>query len=471
MSELPLHTLEDALEALLEEVKPLACVEVLPLGSALGRILAVDQFATHDVPPWDNSAMDGYALRAADAGQARPLRARCLAGDPPGVLPEGGVARIFTGAPIPAGADAVLAQEAVQGATGPPVAAGEWLRLPHDIEVGQHIRPRGQDCRRGELLLENGRRLRPQDLGLMAGQGIGRLPVFHRLRVALLSTGSELFEAGRGPLPAGAIYNSNRPMLAALLEMLGCEVIDLGIVRDQREATCARLEQAAGAADMILCSGGVSVGEADCVRAAVDRLGALTLWRVAIKPGKPFAFGRVRETPFIGLPGNPTSAFVTFVLLARPWIAAAQGRREGASPGYPARADFEIRRAGARGGAETSAPPLAERGSAKTSANSALPLAERGSAKTSASSALPPAERGSAEPAQRGSAKPAERAEYLRVRLRSEGEALWATPYANQSSGVLRSLSCSDALARVTAGASVAKGDVVRVYPLDELLY
>ena len=450
MSALPLHTLEDALKALLEEVEPLACVEVLPLGSALGRILAVDQFATHDVPPWDNSAMDGYALRAADAGQARPLRARCLAGDPPGVLPEGGVARIFTGAPIPAGADAVLAQEAVQGATGPPVAAGEWLRIPRDIEVGQHIRPRGQDCRRGELLLENGRRLRPQDLGLMAGQGIGRLPVFHRLRVALLSTGSELFEAGREPLPAGAIYNSNRPMLAALLEMLGCEVIDLGIVRDQREATCARLQQAAGAADMILCSGGVSVGEADCVRAAVDRLGTLTLWRVAIKPGKPFAFGRVRETPFIGLPGNPTSAFVTFVLLARPWIAAAQGRREGASLGYPARADFEIRRAGPRGAAE-----LAERGAAKTSANSALPLAERGSA----------------EPAQRGSAKPAERAEYLRVRLRSEGEALWATPYANQSSGVLRSLSCSDALARVTAGASVAKGDVVRVYPLDELLY
>ena len=426
MSELPLHTLEDALEALLAAVEPLASVEVLPLGSALGRILAVDQFATRDVPPWDNSAMDGYALRAADAGGARPLRARFLAGDPPGVLPEGCVARIFTGAPIPAGADAVLAQEAVfselspsvQGATGGAVAAGDWLRLPHDIEVGQHIRPRGQDCRRGELLLQNGRRLRPQDLGLMAGQGIGRLPVFHRLRVALLSTGSELFEAGREPLPAGAIYNSNRPMLAALLEMLGCEVIDLGIVRDQREATCARLEQAAGAADMILCSGGVSVGEADCVRAAVDSLGALTLWRVAIKPGKPFAFGRVRETPFIGLPGNPTSAFVTFVLLARPWIAAAQGRREAASPGYPARADFEIRRAGAR-----------------------------------------------------GSAEPVQRAEYLRVRLRPEGEALWATPYANQSSGVLRSLSSSDALARVTAGASVAKGDVVRVYPLDGLLY
>ena len=458
MSELPLHTLEDALQALLEQVEPLACVEVLPLGSALGRILAVDQFATCDVPPWDNSAMDGYALRAADAGQARPLRARCLAGDPPGVLPEGGVARIFTGAPIPAGADAVLAQEAVQGATGEPVAAGEWLRIPHDIEVGQHIRPRGQDCRRGELLLENGRRLRPQDLGLMAGQGIARLPVFHRLRVALLSTGSELFEAGREPLPAGAIYNSNRPMLAALLEMLGCEVIDLGIVRDQREATCARLEQAAGAADMILCSGGVSVGEADCVRAAVDRLGALTLWRVAIKPGKPFAFGRVRETPFIGLPGNPTSAFVTFVLLARPWIAAAQGRREGASPAYLARADFEIRRADARGSAETSASSV-ERGPAETSANSVFGELSRA------------VERGSAEPVERGSAEPVERAEYLRVRLRCEGEALWATPYANQSSGVLRSLSCSDALARVTAGASVAQGDVLRVYPLDGLLY
>lgn len=399
-------SLEDALEALLKEVEALTAVEVLPLGSALGRILARDQFALRDVPPWDNSAMDGYALRAADAGCSRPLRARFLAGDPPGVLSEGGVARIFTGAPIPAGADAVLVQEAIQET----VAVGEWVQLPPHIEVGQHIRRRGQDCRRGELLLENGRRLRPQDLGLMAGQGIGSLPVFHRLRVALLSTGSELVEAGREPLPAGAIYNSNRPMLAALLQMLGCEVIDLGIVRDEPRAICATLERAAAAADAILCSGGVSVGDADAVRAAVSRLGALTLWRVAIKPGKPFAFGRVRETPFIGLPGNPASAFVTFVLLARPWLAAAQGRRERASPGYPARADFETR------------PALA-------------------------------------------------RTEYLRVRLRPEGEALWATPYANQSSGVLRSLSSSAALARVAAGVRVAKGDILRVYPLDELLY
>ena len=406
MSRAPLPTLEDALATLLPELEALAPVEVLPLGSALGRVLGRDQFAVLDVPPWDNSAMDGYALRAADAGRSLPLRARFLAGDPPGVLPEGAVARIFTGAPIPAGADAVLVQEAI----AEPVAADEWLRLPHGIEVGQHIRPRGQDCRRGERLLEHGRRLRPQDLGLMAGQGIGQLPVFHPLRVALLSTGSELVEAGRGPLPAGAIYNSNRPMLAALLEMLGCEVIDLGIVRDEREATRATLEQAAGAADMILCCGGVSVGDADFVRAAVQSLGSLTLWRVAIKPGKPFAFGRVRETPFIGLPGNPASAFVTFVLLARPLIAVAQGRRERPSPAYPARADFAIHRAGAR-------------------------------------------------------------TEYLRVGLRSEGDALWATPYSNQSSGVLRSLAASDALARVTAGSRVAKGDIVGVYPLDRLLY
>lgn len=398
-------SLDDALETLLKGACALPAVEVLPLGSALGRVLARDQCALRDVPPWDNSAMDGYALRAADAGRARPLRARVLAGDSPGVLPEGGVARVFTGAPIPAGADAVLVQEAIQDT----VAADEWIQLPPRIEVGQHIRRRGQDCRRGELLLENGRRLRPQDLGLMAGQGIASLPVFHRLRVALLSTGSELVEAGQ-PLPAGAIYNSNRPMLAALLEMLGCEVIDLGIVRDEPKATCATLERAAAAADAILCSGGVSVGDADHVRAAVSRLGGLTLWRVAIKPGKPFAFGRVRETPFIGLPGNPASAFVTFVLLARPWLAAAQGRRQRANPGYPARADFEVRPARAR-------------------------------------------------------------TEYLRVRLRPEGEALWATPYANQSSGVLRSLSSSAALARVAAGASVAKGDVLRVYPLDELLY
>jgi molybdopterin molybdotransferase len=403
----PLIPLAEARERLLARARPSlqnpAFDEPLSLAVAQGRVLATDQRATLDVPPADNSAMDGYAVRAADAGRTLPVSQRIAAGDVARPLEAASVARIFTGAPVPDGADAIVMQEDV-------CLVENEVQLPAQIATGQHIRSRGQDCARGELLLERGRRLRPQDLGLLASQGIDRLAVRPRLRVALLSTGNELREPGSGPLPPGAIFNSNRPMLAGLLTALGCDVIDRGIVEDTREATLAAMRAAADDADVILSSGGVSVGEADHVREAVIALGEIDLWRIAIKPGKPFAFGRVGDTPFLGLPGNPSSAFVTFVLLARPFLCALQGRQEPGPGMIPARADFEQLTAGSR-------------------------------------------------------------EEYLRVNTQRIDGQLWATPYGNQSSGVLRSISASDALALVPLGSTIAHGEQIDILLLDSLLY
>jgi molybdopterin molybdotransferase len=397
-----LLTLSDALDALLAGAHATDAFESLSLAQARGRVLAMDQHAQIDVPPLDNSAMDGFALRAQDAQGCLPVSQRIAAGDLGVSLAPGSVARIFTGAPLPPGADAVVMQEDARLSDG-------LVHLPPEIVAGQHVRRRGQDCRAGELLLERGRLLRPQDLGLLASQGIADVPVFASLRVALMSTGNELHEPGSGDLPPGAIYNSNRPMLAGLLMALGCEVLDLGIVPDNASATRSALEQAAAEADLIVSSGGVSVGEADFVRESVEALGEITLWRIAIKPGKPFAHGRVGSTPFVGLPGNPSSAFVTFLLLARPLICVLQGRSNSAPRSLPAQADFTVGTAGSR-------------------------------------------------------------REFLRVSTRREGGALIATPYANQSSGVLRSVSASDALAIVPEGVTLTHGDTVDILLLDDLL-
>ncbi len=320
----PLRPFEDMRAALLAAATPLSAVEEVPTAEALGRVLAVDQLSGLDVPPLDNSSMDGYAVRCADiAAPGTRLRVaqRIPAGSVGHSLEPGTAARIFTGAPVPHGADAVVMQELC-------ALDGDGVLIDHQPRPGEWIRRAGEDIARGSVVLTAGQRLGPQMLGLAASVGCAVLPVFRRLRVALFSTGDELVMPGE-PLPPGAIYNSNRYVLRGLLEALGCQVSDLGIVPDSLAATRAALREAAAGNDLILTSGGVSVGEEDHVKPAVEAEGRLDLWLVAMKPGKPVAFGRV-DSPaggadFIGLPGNPVSSFVTFLMLVRPFILRRMG--------------------------------------------------------------------------------------------------------------------------------------------------
>ena len=312
---------------------------------ALGRVLAEDVLALVDVPPADNSAMDGYALRAGDVAQAGtvlPVSQRIPAGVVGEPLTPGTAARIFTGAQVPPGADAVVMQEqceALQGA----------VRINTVPQAGQAIRRRGEDVQRGAVVLVAGARLTPQALGLAASVGAGRLTVLRRPRVALLSSGDELAMPGETPphaLKPGAIYNSNRFTLRGLLQAAGCEVTDLGIVPDQLPATRDALRRAAEGHDLIVSTGGVSVGEEDHLKPAVQAEGSLDLWQMAMKPGKPLAFGRVRrasggEALFLGLPGNPVSSFVTFVLAGRAVLNALQGRDVALPPALQVRAEFD----------------------------------------------------------------------------------------------------------------------------------
>jgi molybdopterin molybdotransferase len=314
---------EEALDHLLAAAAPVAESRAVPLAAAVGRVLAVAQHATLNVPPLDNSAMDGYALRCADVpqeGTALPVAQRIPAGCVGAPLAAGTAARIFTGAPVPAGAEAVVMQELCAVGPGGTVVVNQLPR------PGQNIRRAGEDIAAGAEILAAGTRLGPAALGLAASVGLATLPVFRRLRVALLSTGDELAEPGEA-LRAGQIYNSNRYFLRPLLEGLGCEVSDLGRVPDTLEDTRAALRAAAADNDLILSTGGVSVGEEDHVKAAIESEGALDLWKIAIKPGKPLAFGKVgsRGTAFIGLPGNPVAGFVTFLMLVRPFIEKRMG--------------------------------------------------------------------------------------------------------------------------------------------------
>lgn len=398
----PLMPVADALAAILQHASAPPATGSRPLLDALGAVLAGDITAGIDVPAEDNSAMDGYALRAADAGRPLPVSQRIPAGTAPKPLAPGSAARIFTGAPVPEGADVVVMQEDCSEVDG-------LLHIESEVQAGDNIRPRGQDLTRGSTVLRAGRILRPQDLGLLASIGVATVEVYTPLKVAMVSTGDELVEPGEGEaLRTGQLYNSNRYMLAALLRRLGMEVVDGGILPDDGPATGAAFERLAGEADCIISSGGVSVGEEDHVKAQVERLGELTLWRLAIKPGKPLAFGHVCGTPFIGLPGNPTSSFVTFCLVARPFLLKAQGAIELEPKVFPARAGFEVKRAGTR-------------------------------------------------------------QEYLRVSLEREGDVLVARRFSNQSSGVLSSVCYSDALAVVPVGQTVREGDELEVLLLDSL--
>lgn len=395
-------TVEEARARLLSQAVPLRGVEQVPTGQALGRVLAQPIVSSIAVPPLDASQMDGYAVRTAELAATPvtlPVSQRIAAGQIGAALAAGTVARIFTGAPVPPGADAIVMQEAAA------VAGDGAITLTEPARAGQWIRRAGSDIAVDQTVLAAGDRLFAPQLGLAASVGCAQVPVHARLRVALFSTGDELVMPGE-PLLPGRIYNSNRTMLAALLAMLGCEVQDLGIVPDQLEATRAAFVAASAAADLIITSGGVSVGEEDHVKPAVQTEGALDLWQVAMKPGKPLAFGHVREVPFIGLPGNPVSSFVTFLLFARPFILARQGAVLRDPVPLPLRAAFD------------------------------LPRADK-------------------------------RREFLRARLTPAGE---LELFTNQVSSALVSVAWADGLIDNPAGQTIARGDLVRYLPLSALL-
>jgi molybdopterin molybdotransferase len=400
---------DEARRQLLELAQPLALREgdfdVLPTNDALDRVLARDQVSTLDVPPMDNSQMDGYAVRAADllAGQPMAVSQRIAAGEVAAPLAAGTAARIFTGAMVPAGADAVIMQEQA-------VLDGGQVRFDILPAAGDWIRRAGEDIRRDSVVLTAGTRLTPQALGLAASVGLAMLPVRPRLRVACFFTGDELAMPGETLAP-GAIYNSNRFVLVALLRRLGCDVTDLGIVPDSLDATRSALREAARRCDLIVTSGGMSVGEEDHVRPALEAEGSLRTWQIAIKPGKPLAWGAVRRADggsahFIGLPGNPVSSFVTFLLFVRPFILRLQGATDRLPRPIAVRADFDW-------------------------------------------------------------PKPDRRREFLRVRFNQAGG---LDLFANQGSGVLTSTVWADGLIDNPPLQAIRRGDLVAFLPMEGLL-
>lgn len=336
----PLLTIEQAGEKAAMLVERVRETVTTALEDADGRVLAADIAAPLSLPPFANSAVDGYALRHADLAvgdETRlPVVGRIAAGQVAIEMSRASAVRIFTGAPLPAGADTVVMQEEVR-------RDGNGIVVPVGSKHGAHIRPAGEDVARGMRAFAEGHRLRPQDIGLLAALGLARVDVRRRPRVALFSTGDELTEPGQS-LAAAAIYDANRAMLRALLARAGAEPVDLGILRDDRETLAARLSEAARDCDLVITSGGVSVGEEDHVKAAVASCGALDLWRIAIKPGKPVAIGHIAGTPFIGLPGNPVAVFVTFAFVARPLIAKLSGCLGSPLPRWPVKLGFDYRK-------------------------------------------------------------------------------------------------------------------------------
>lgn len=331
-----LLSVDEALAILLEGAKAVATTEEVQTLDACDRVLARAQVSTMDVPPMDNSAMDGYAVKTADAsapGARLRVAQKIMAGAVGDALEPGTAARIFTGAPIPPGADAVVMQESC-------VAEGDSVIVKQPPRREEWIRRRGSDIRAGAQILPTGKRLLPQDTGLAASVGIKWLPVYRKVRLGLFFTGDELVMPG-DPLPPGRIYNSNRFTLNGLARMFGCDVRDYGIVPDSLDATREMLRRASAECDLIVTSGGVSVGDADFVKPAVEAEGSLLMWKIAMKPGRPLAFGRVGEAAFIGLPGNPVSSFITFLIFVRPFLLKTQGISGASVRAIAARADFD----------------------------------------------------------------------------------------------------------------------------------
>ena len=338
-----LTPIADALAHLLSCVRKTDGTEVVALATAGGRVLAADITATLAVPGYDNSAMDGYAVKAADCGDATralTVTQTIAAGHPGQPVGAGMAARIFTGAPIPAGADAVVMQENVR-------REGEKVYVLQAPSLGENIRREGHDIALGSSVLKQGRRLQPQDLGLLASLGLASVHVYQPLTVALVNTGDEVVQQGQSLKP-GQLYDSNSFTLAGLLQQLGMRVVKVGIIADSLPATVSALRSAAAQADCVITTGGVSVGEADYVKQAVDQIGSLSLWKLAIKPGKPFSFGSLGEVPFFGLPGNPVAVFITFVTLVQPFLLKMQGATSDSAPVFKVRAGFSVSEPGTR---------------------------------------------------------------------------------------------------------------------------
>lgn len=403
-----LLTAAGALAEIEARVTPVVAAETVPLPAAAGRIVAQEIVARMNIPPHANSAVDGYAVAHADLSPDRetvlPVTGRAAAGHPLDRPARRGEAiRIFTGAPMPDGTDTVMMQEDCGVENG-------RVRLRPGIRKGANRRHAGEDIAEGEIALPAGRRLRAPDLGLAAALGLCELPVFRPLRVALLSTGDEVCDPG-APLRPGAIYDANRFMLAALLTGLGCAVTDFGIRPDHEAALADTLASASIDHDLIVTSGGVSAGDEDHVKSAVERLGALHFWRLAIKPGRPVALGQVRGVPVIGLPGNPVAVIVTFIVLARPLIDRLAGAAAGAPRLFRVRAGFAYRK------------------------------------------------------------KPGRR-EYLRASLQRDGDDVIAIKYVRDGAGILSSIVRSDGLVILDEGSSeLAAGGIVDFLPFSEVIW
>jgi molybdopterin molybdotransferase len=395
-----------ALKLIEERITPVVEGETVPLAEAAGRVLARDLIAEMDVPPHANSAVDGFAIAHADllpgSDTVVPIAGRAAAGHPLGrALHKREAVRVFTGAPMPEGADTVMMQEDC-------VVEDGRVRIKPGIRKGANRRHAGEDIGKGAVALPAGRRLKPADLGLAAALGQSSLPVFRPLRAALLSTGDEVCEPGT-PLSPGAIYDANRVMLAALLRGLGCTVSDLGIRPDRAAALVDTLAGAAADHDLIVTSGGVSTGEEDHVKPAIEQLGRIDFWRLAIKPGRPVALGQVRGVPLVGLPGNPVAAALTFAILARPLILRLGGAAAQAPQTFPVEAGFGYRK------------------------------------------------------------KPSRR-EYLRASLRRESGRLIAAKFPKDGAGILSSIVQSDGFAIIDENvAELAPGDTLDFLPFSEV--
>ena len=401
-----LMPLEEVLEQLSKHARPITDQQQVPLGEVRGRVLAHALVSSLDIPAFDNSRMDGYAVRADDCVNPLPIKQVIAAGQEAAPLAPGTAARIFTGAVLPKGADSVVMQENTS-------SDGKTVTFTKAVVANQFIGRAGEDIAKGQTVLEAGHRLQPQDAGLAASMGCATVSVIRRPRVAIFSTGDELKEPGE-PLGTGQIYNSNRYLLGALVKQSGCELVDLGIVVDDLEQTQAKLQEAAENSDIVITSGGVSVGEKDYLREALEHTGELDLWRINIKPGKPLVFGHLNsenstKTPYMGLPGNPVSAFVTYLMIAQPFLFELSGANVTAPQSFKVVAGFD-------------------------------------------------------------QSQPQARREFLRCRLEVVDGQLTAIPFANQSSGVLTSTSQSNGLAVVREQCSIASGDLIEFYPYRGLL-